>query len=47
MNTTFVIISISDRVNELNNLLESIMSFKKFNDYDINLLFQDNKNNKF
>jgi hypothetical protein len=46
MKKTFLIISISDRINELNSLVDSIMSFSKFNEYDINLLFQDNKNNK-
>lgn len=38
---TFVIVSVSDRVNELNSLIESIMRFGKFDDYDINLCFQD------
>lgn len=45
MKITFVIISISDRVKELNDLIKSIMQFRKFDDYDINLLFQDNKDN--
>lgn len=38
---TFVIVSVSDRVNELNNLIESIMRFDKFNDYSICLCYQD------
>lgn len=46
MRKTFVIISISDRVKELNDLVDSIMLFPKFDSYDINLLFQDNKDNK-
>jgi hypothetical protein len=45
MKITFVIISISDRVKELNDLIKSIMQFRKFDGYDINLLFQDNKDN--
>lgn len=45
MKKTFVIISISDRVKELNDLIKSIMQFRKFDSYDINLLFQDNKDN--
>ena len=45
MKKTFVIISISDRVKELNDLINSIKQFRKFDDYDINLLFQDNKDN--
>ena len=42
---TFVIVSVSDRINELNNLIENIMSFEKFNDYDICLCYQDYLNN--
>ena len=38
---TFVIISVSDRVEQLNELIKSICAFDKFKDYDINLLFQD------
>lgn len=38
---TFVVISVSDRVQALNGLIESIMSQPAFKDYDINLLFQD------
>lgn len=41
MRKTFVIVSVSDRVNELNSLVEGIKSFKKFSDYDICLCFQD------
>jgi hypothetical protein len=45
MKKTFVIVSVSDRVNELNRLIESIMNFSRFNEYDINLLFQDDFKN--
>lgn len=45
MNKTFVIISISSRVQELNELVNSIIALEKFNDFDINLLFQDDLNN--
>lgn len=38
---TFVIVSVSDRVEELNHLIESIMKYEKFNDYDICLCYQD------
>lgn len=38
---TFVIVSVSDRVNELNHLVESIMKFPKFRDYDLCLCYQD------
>lgn len=41
MKCTFVIVSVSDRVNELNHLLESIMKFRKFDDYSICLCYQD------
>ncbi len=41
MRKTFVIVSVSDRVDALNNLIESIMRFDRFNDYDICLCFQD------
>lgn len=43
---TFIVISLSDRVNDLNNLITSIMKQKKFDDYDINLIYQDYLNNK-
>ena len=46
MRKTFVVISVSDRVNELNKLIESIMKYDKFNDYDINLIYQDYLGNK-
>lgn len=42
---TFVIVSVSDRVNELNNLIKSILRFDRFKDYDINLCFQDYMSN--
>ena len=38
---TFVVVSVSDRINELNNLVESIMRFDKFNNYSICLCYQD------
>ena len=41
MRITFVIVSVSDRVEQLNNLLRTIMKFKKFDSYDICLCFQD------
>lgn len=41
MKKTFVIISVSDRVEQLNELVKSICDFPKFKDYDINLLYQD------
>ena len=41
MKITFVIVSVSDRVEQLNNLLESIIRQKKFDEYDINLMYQD------
>lgn len=41
MKCTFVIVSVSDRVNELNSLVESIMRFDKFNNYSLCLCFQD------
>ena len=41
MRITFVIVSVSDRVEQLNSLIESIMRFPKFDDYDICLCYQD------
>ena len=38
---TFVVVSVSDRVNQLNELVESIMHYDKFNEYDICLCYQD------
>ncbi len=46
MKTTFVIISVSDRVDSLNELIESIARNSRFKDYDINLLYQDYLGNK-
>lgn len=46
MKKTFIIISLSDRVNELNKLIESIIRYERFNDYDINLIYQDYLGNK-
>ena len=43
---TFVIISVSDRVDMLNNLVESIMRYDKFKDYDLCLMFQDYTGNR-
>lgn len=40
MRKTFIIISVSDRVNDLNHLIETIQT-RGFDDYDINLLYQD------
>lgn len=45
MRCAFVIVSVSDRVNELNNLVESIMRYDKFNDYSLCLCYQDYLNN--
>lgn len=42
---TFVIVSVSDRVEELNNLVESIMKYRRFDKYDICLCYQDYLNN--
>ena len=41
MKTTFVIVSVSDRVDALNNLIDTIMRYRHFDQYDICLLFQD------
>ena len=41
MRTTFVIVSVSDRVEQLNSLIESILKFRKFDEYDICLCYQD------
>ncbi len=41
MKKTFVIISVSDRVEDLNGLLASIRSFHKFDDFSISVLYQD------
>ena len=38
---TFVVVSVSDRVEQLNNLMESIMRFRKFDSYDVYLCYQD------
>lgn len=45
MRITFVIISVSDRIVELNELLDSIRKYSKFNDYHISILYQDYLNN--
>ena len=36
-----MIVSVSDRVEELNNLVESIMKYRKFDGYDLCLCYQD------
>lgn len=41
MKVTFVIVSVSDRVHELNELLRSLASFPKWREFDVCLLFQD------
>ena len=38
---SFVIVSVSDRVEQLNELIESIMQFPKYDNYDISLCYQD------
>ena len=38
---TFVVVSVSDRINELNHMVESIMQYPKFDGYDICLCYQD------
>lgn len=46
MTKAFIIVSVSDRVEQLNNLIKSIRKFDKFNDFDICVLYQDYLNNK-
>lgn len=41
MKVTFVIISVSDRINELNSLVRSIKTNNKFNNYKLALYLQD------
>lgn len=41
MKISFVIVSVSDRVEQLNGLIESIMNQDKFKDYEISLCYQD------
>jgi hypothetical protein len=41
MKVTFVIISVSDRVDQLNLLIQSIRRYSKFDSYDLSILFQD------
>lgn len=43
---TFIIISLSDRVKELNNLVDSIEKYDYFKDYDLNLIYQDYLGNR-
>lgn len=43
MRTTFVIITVGERVKELKALLNSIIKYKRFYDYDINIMFQGKK----
>ena len=40
MKTTFVIITVGERVKELVFLLESIYKYNRFNQYDVNIMFQ-------
>ena len=46
MKKTFVIVSVSDRVEQLNKLMEGIRSDSRFDDFDICLLYQDYLNNE-
>lgn len=46
MKKTFVIVSVSDRVDQLNKLMEGIRNDKRFDDFDICLLYQDYLNNE-
>lgn len=41
MKKTFVIVSVSDRVDALNRLVDTIMAYERFNSFDICLMFQD------
>ena len=46
MKKTFVIVSVSSRVNDLNCLLQSLEKYlPDFNEWDVSLLFQDNLGN--
>lgn len=42
MKVAFVIISVSDRIKELNDLVRSILLHERFEGYELNLMFQDN-----
>lgn len=46
MKKTFVIVSVSDRVEQLNSLMIGIRKDSGFNDFDICLLYQDYLNNE-
>ena len=41
MKKTFVIVSVSDRIEQLNSLMEGIRKDSRFDDFDICLLYQD------
>lgn len=41
MKKAFVLISVSDRIKELNFLVDNLRSFRKFDEYDLCLYFQD------
>ena len=43
MGVTFVIITVGERVKELVALLKSIGNQRRFDDYDINIMFQGTK----
>lgn len=45
MKKTFIIVSVSDRVEQLNELIASIRCYDKFNEFDICVLYQDYLNN--
>lgn len=45
MKKTFVIVSVSDRIDQLNELMSGIRRDKRFDDFDICLLYQDYLNN--
>lgn len=46
MKKTFVIVSVSDRIEQLNELMSGIRRDKRFDDFDICLLYQDYLNNE-
>lgn len=47
MKKTFVIVSVSDRIEQLNSLILGIRKNKRFDDFDICLLYQDYLNNEY
>lgn len=46
MKKTFVIVSVSDRIEQLNALMQGIRNDSRFDDFDICLLYQDYLNNE-